>query len=478
MIARLRRWTLDLLRWLKRRPLKTTGSSEPVASPVEVFEPEGMTEVKEGLAETVKDALADAVKKGVSKALAQVHRTRRPANQMMRFKRTILDQLDDNLKIMGRMKTHFPQEYGLYSQIGAVVLNRNEAMAVSHWVNDLVSQPVSPWFLKVRPSFGAVVSGDPYSADKGKNHPLHPRLMHFLKMKSPRDIKKRLFERGHDPVQPIAPTSDLYIFTEYFDERDWARLFPKKTRKDWDLCRFFDHAFAVEVPMEITKDGRVRPLKIFREKHLRFGQDGILKRRWDYPYPKEYIKSYKNQLAQLSQQDFILWNIGLILHWYEAATYSIIQVRATKDGVCTLINVNVEETPDFFDDREDVIIDGIKKRIFHIVRPHERLISPNRATNVHLHFRGLREFVWNGYQIEISVPGRDHFLMTEVDIAAVDEKDLRAEGGHTVPEVASWLVANQKARFAAMVGKRGVEPLPMAQFKATRNPPPSPENTA
>lgn len=414
------------------------------------------------------EGLTEAIKRGVAKALGRARRSRKPANQMMRFKRTILDHLDDNIKIMGRMKSHFPQEYGLYSQIGAVVLARDDA-TVSF--DELMSNPVSPWFLKARPSFGAVVSGDPYSVNKGKDHPLYPRLMHFLKMKSPRDIKKRLFERGRDAIQPISPTSDLYIFTEYYDEQDWARLFPKKSRADWSLCRFFDKAFAVEIPLEITQDGRVRPLKLLRERHVRFGKDGIFQRRWDYPYPKTYIQSYKNELGKLSQQDFILWNVGLILGWYEAATYSIIQVRATKNGICTLINVNVEETPDFFEDREDVVIDGIKKRIFHIVRAHERIGSKG----VRIHFRGLRQFVWNGYEIEISVPGRDHFDVKEVDIAAVDERDPRARGGIELPEIGSWLVANQQARFAAMVGKRG-EPITIDKLRSRRDGPSQPAN--
>jgi len=456
MIDRIGRWARDLIRWWrKRRPLKATGSPEPVA-PVDVYEPEA------SIAATVKEAVLQAVKK------AKQRRARRPAHEIMRLKRTILDQLDDNTKIMARMKAYFPDEYGLYSQVGAVVIPHDEAFL---YTTDLTNLPVSPWFLATRPAFGAIVCGNPHDMHAGKGHTLYPRLMHFLKMKSPREIKKRLFKRGRDPIQPISPTSDLYIFTQYYDEKDWAKFTPRKTRDDRDLCRFYSKAFAIEVPLEITADGHVRPLKILRERVLRFGKDrqadGIMTRRWDYTFSKEFIRAWGGQIALMSQQDFILMEIGLVLHDYEEASSSIIQVRAAKNGVCTLINVDVEETPDFFDDREDVIIDGIKKRIFHIVRPHERMIGHNRRTNVHLHFRGLREFEWNGYKIEISVPGRDHFDMKEVDIAARDVSDAGPKSTR-MPELASWLVANQKARFGAMVGERG-EPLPLAAFKDARN---------
>jgi len=376
---------------------------------------------------------------------------RRSAKQVMRFKRTILDQLDDNTKIMGRMKACFPMEYGLYSQIGAVVLPHDEAFLEE---SALIREPLSSWFNQVRPSFGAVVTGDPHSETKGRGHPIHPRLMHFLKMKSPRDIKKRLFERGRDAIQPIAPTSDLYIFTSYFDERDWARLFPKKTRDDWNLCRFFEKAFALELPLEITQDGRARPLKIFRERYL--ARIGVHTRYWDYPYTRDAMRIINSKLSPV---EYILREIGFTLRCYEEATYSIIQVRATKNGVCTLVNVNVEETPDFFDDREDVIIDGIKKRIFHIVRAHERIGS----RGVRLHFRGLRQFNWNGYQIEISVPGREHFDIKEVNIAT-DETALPRDKSLEMPELGAWLVANQKNRFAAMVGKCN-PPLPLDDFR-------------
>lgn len=376
-------------------------------------------------------------------------RTRRRRADL-RFKRDILDQLDDNTKIIGRMKAFWPDEYGLYSQIGAVIVPHDDP-----FLNfaDLCADPISSWFNRIRPSFGAVVTGDPHDATKGKDEPMCARLVHFMKIEQGKDLKRRLFSRDHQTVQPIAPGSDLYIFTLYYDQRDWALIFPRKSRFDWKMCKFFERAFAVELPVEITKDGLARPLKIKRDKV--FDKVGIAVKRWDYPYSKEYVAQLKLLQAdlqtKLTPELFILGEVGFVLRCYEEANASMIQVRASKKDICTLINVNVEQTPEFFSDREQVIEDGIKKRIFHIVRAHERFLG-NKTAKVRIHFRGLREFTWNGYAIEISVPGRDHLDIREFDVKA-HERDGPDEADMT--EVGAWLVANQKARFGAMIGKSG-----------------------
>lgn len=385
-------------------------------------------------------------------------RTPRPRFDM-RLKTSILDQLEDNTKIIGRMKAFFPSEYGLYSQIGAVIVPHDEAFVR---VSELMTEPISPWFNKVRPSFGAVVTGTPRDERKGADDLLAPRLTHFRKVERPSDIREHMFGRHRSTIQPIALSSNLYIFTLYYDERDWARLFPRKSRRDWQMCKFFERAFAVELPIELTKDGEARPLKIIRENRL---PRAVTKRdsykdasrtvtKWDYPYTKDWLKETRSGYCY-TPVGYIRSEVGFALRCYEEATASMIQVRASKNGVCTLVNVNVEHTPGFFDDRDDVIIEGVKKRIFHVVRAHARVGSKG----VRIHFRGLRQFVWNGYAIEISVPGRDHLDTREIDIAAsIDDVDERE--GVEMGDLAKWLVAIQHARAGAMVGKRGELPPP------------------
>ena len=47
-----------------------------------------------------------------------------------------------------------------------------------------------------------------------------------------------------------------------------------------------------------------------------------------------------------------------------------------------------------------------------------------------MHFRGQREFVWNGYRVRISVPGWHHANMAEIAAAFHDRaKDEPREAG-------------------------------------------------
>jgi hypothetical protein len=51
---------------------------------------------------------------------------------------------------------------------------------------------------------------------------------------------------------------------------------------------------------------------------------------------------------------------------------------------------------------------GRRKRIFHIVRTHKRTLSDGSERFVKSHFRGMRKFKWNGYDVVVSVPGKHH----------------------------------------------------------------------
>jgi hypothetical protein len=464
MIENFRHWALNFISWLRRRPHRPPVASEgisprqpPLARPSEADI--SADHADQPTPVEVETPLAEAIKAELFKQASAAKRTsaRRARQKNMRLKQSILDQLDDNTKILGRMKTFFPIEYGLYSQVGAVIVPHEDPFICT---SELITEPVSPWFNKARPAFGAVVTGDPHDHTKGKGHILSARITHFLKIEGPKDMHRQMFRRGHPAMQPIASSSDLYIFTLYYDERDWAKLFPKKSRDDWKLAKFYERAFAIELPIELTKDGCARPLKIQRDRFLdcprskQAGYSDVRRtvKKWDYQFTKEFIAALKTDF-QFTPETYILMEIGLCLRCFEEANASMIQVRAAKNDICTLINVNVEDTPDFFNDREDVIVDGVKKRIFHIVRPHERVVR-NKTALVHLHFRGLRQFVWNGYAIEISVPGRDHFDINDFNCTAIDDDDGKRKG-HTLDKVGGWLVANQRARWGAMVGKPG-----------------------
>lgn len=77
----------------------------------------------------------------------------------------------------------------------------------------------------------------------------------------------------------------------------------------------------------------------------------------------------------------------------------------------------------FFKDRIDAIAaDGKKKRIFHAVIAHHRILSSGKQTNVRTHYRGSRNFMWNGYQIHIVIQGKHGMAAAEFGLTSYEGK--------------------------------------------------------
>jgi hypothetical protein len=95
----------------------------------------------------------------------------------------------------------------------------------------------------------------------------------------------------------------------------------------------------------------------------------------------------------------------------------MIRVAVTKGDMTAVFGVAIHRTAYFFQDRDYELTEhGTRKRIFHIVRPHTRA----DGTIVKMHFRGARTFHWAGYDVEITVPGLDHFMMNEFEPGTID----------------------------------------------------------
>ena len=87
-------------------------------------------------------------------------------------------------------------------------------------------------------------------------------------------------------------------------------------------------------------------------------------------------------------------------------------------------SIDMLRTPYFFADRKKVVNEnGNTKKIFHIVRGHKR----KNGTFIKTHFRGLREFVWNDYQVKIGLAGLHRKSIFEFTGALenVDETEMQ-----------------------------------------------------
>lgn len=95
-------------------------------------------------------------------------------------------------------------------------------------------------------------------------------------------------------------------------------------------------------------------------------------------------------------------------------------IVVTKDNCKATFLVPENKWKDFFKDRVDVEgTNGIKQRIFHSVAAHVR--SNGRV--VKTHYRGSRDFIWNGYRVCIVMPEKHGAPQASLDLTTYEIPD-------------------------------------------------------
>lgn len=328
------------------------------------------------------------------------------------FRGAILDQLDRYFVLLERMQRGDNSAYQYFSRVGAHVVPL-ETMGLGR-STDPVAHQLSPWWRETLPAQGAVFwCHREFEKHEDENKASIPRALYFTRYK----------RSGIAPcVQPVSEGA-IYKLTVYWDRPDKPKIHPTPT----------------EYPVVIAPDGSVRILRTLTTKHqairVRHGPDRGQKihipvRRWEIAeFYHDWAKEHDADAESYLRHIFLDAAFA-----YENANSSMTRVTVTKKKLAAVFAVDIERTPYFFRDR-DVTINGagVKQKIFHIVRPHRRILAGGRATFVQGHFRGEREFEWNGFHISISVPGYHHLSVADIDVQAIDSdsdeaKVLKATG--------------------------------------------------
>ena len=282
------------------------------------------------------------------------------------FKKDILDKLDDYFRYIKYMKKYDREAYVMYSKIGASIIpddtKTERGRLPTSWHNP-----------KKRPGFGAVAY-----LQQNDDVSVSPKFAYFRKLsKTPCNVLK--------PVP-----GDLYELTNFVQ----------------DTYRGDDYGHPIIGYVVVTADSAVVPAKYwYWKKHFRsqarvkkatYGL--LLDKALDKGWPVDGPQSVEEQAA------FILSSLA---GFYEQS-HSGIRVAAAKNRVTAVFSVDMLRTPYFFADRIPVYADeGHKKKIFHIVRTHKRETQTG-TTYVKSHFRGLRDFNWNGHCIHLSMSLKHH----------------------------------------------------------------------
>jgi hypothetical protein len=309
------------------------------------------------------------------------------------FRGAILDHLEQYFVYIRRMKRADPAAYALFSQIGASVLPDGMEIA---------AELSSYWKEGNRPGFGAVALG---IGVEEKEDRIHGKFMYFRKL-----------NRAPVTVEPSNGT--VYELVGYYD----------KLKDKW-LGR---RRSGIPISMHISIDnaGAIRPLRELRTRYRNIkskskrGSFDLPVRGWDFPSALYDWAQDNKFIGKDRLVDFVHKAFCLVANSFEQSG-SHVRVSVSQGSDLASFGIDIKRTPYFFTDRELVLNEhGSKARIFHIVRAHKRTYADGREKYIKFHFRGLRDFDWNGYRVHISFPGLHHNNLIEMDIGGhVFEKD-------------------------------------------------------
>ncbi len=352
----------------------------------------------------------------------------------------LLERLDDYFVFIKFVKRHDKEAYALHHQVGGLIAARR-----GEWI--AADFPASWRTSEGGPAFGMMMMSperkDPVKVEFVKarkevsDERMTPSFAYFRKMKP----------MPH--VQRIAGEGDIYemtlMFADFLGREREVKAKKKINSPKGDLSAplyWFCH---------VSPQGKLKLLKVERpagrKPHPR-GRKGLQvwrSPRWEQSRSIEMLFGDRGN-ESWKEDETITEYAASTLRWLAQAvdqSSAGFLVRAKKNGVVATFAIDMLRSPYFFKDREVVVNkDGKKKKIFHIVRTHERHLRDGKVTDVKSHFRGLRKFTWNGYEIVVSMAGTHHG----------DMLDFRAEGievGDTEPHDSTMLDSQATGRLLA-----------------------------
>lgn len=295
----------------------------------------------------------------------------------------LLDSLDNTFECLRLLRKCDPDAYQLYSRVGATFSPKN---------TQILTDDVEPMFRKFEnfPSFFMTTLGDgKCSTDKNK---ISARAVYFQKLSKIPAVQR---------VDGIVYSGALF----YADKNE------EKLR------------ISAQMFVGVTRAGEVIPLKVnmawpqvIKHKHKRknLRSTTVVHHKFEYP---DIIK-------EISKENNVGVKSLILRMFYLALNNSVnaesgITVIVRKGKLSARFAIDMLRTPYFFKDRERTVAG---KKIFHIVRPHER-VTNGKTRIVRSHCRGEREFMWKGYKVTVTLPGLHYNPLYEATFTSYDEFD-------------------------------------------------------
>lgn len=283
----------------------------------------------------------------------------------------LLDQLDAVFHDLPKFKKSDPEAYKLYSKIGATVRSSDAILATY----------LEPYVAKQLPTFGCMYMGvEPKDVDYA---PM--RFAYILKETRPINVQ----------------TTNATVYR-------------------CGLTFSLDDKVAATSFYVAVANGSIKPLKVCQPAQHVVGKGTkkafFYRMEWKWPDAlEELAKKVDRDIEEYAGELFsVIANAA-----YEREKGVTVSVK--KRGKRAVFSIDMLRAPYFFYDREKVVNEnGRTKKIFHYVRGHERTFEDGKKKFVKGHWRGLRKFSWNGYDVRIGMPGLNDMALSDINFSPMD----------------------------------------------------------
>lgn len=328
----------------------------------------------------------------------------------------VLNSLDSYFKYISYLQKDDRDTYDLYKNIGGQILGSKALI----WVGALPTG-----WLKQRPSFGLVHFSNEDTAEKSG-----AKMMYYQKF------------QGYADLQPVA--GDIYRVVLYY-------VLANDTKVRVPVV-FFVHV-SDQGEISLIKQRVSEPVRIRHKRKRKGTEDFSIAFREIWKVPDMLLDILKENRSEL-EADGVKTVSEAAAHIFTviaSACYNStdgVRVNVYRNNVACVFNVAMSRTAYFFRDREKTVTEnGSTKRIFHATRAHFRNYADGRIVPVRMHFKGEREFNWNGYNVIITVSGLHHVDINNFSAAAInmDQKN-DIEGMIGMSKVGKILAAEIKKK--------------------------------
>jgi hypothetical protein len=313
------------------------------------------------------------------------------------FRRDILGRLDQYFEALRLLRRVDRESFDLYSRIGASLAPGSvEAIDCFADAEGLLSLPKDRLL-----TGGCVVFKERQILNKW----ISPIMAIFRK-----------YNRSPSSVEYYS--GPLYAFNFVYHSRKYNRL-----------------TEAGEFPIAIIHDGglmlmqqymcQTQSLPYTGREGYRHGRVSISQSRWGWnPGLKRMCQNHGIKLDVAMQEilDAFARTYALSYHCHADT-----RVMINKGDLTASFGVDMMRLPYFFSDRARSG-NARRKPIFHIVRAHARVLG----SVVHSHVRGERNFMWQGYKVHITLPGKHHSSLGDLTFGATTDDDPEVKAGHWI----------------------------------------------